>query len=326
MKKLCFLSHSQDPDGIISQALLIKHVYQEYGTTVSFDQYLLDYPELYYFFHETNLDKYTQIFISDFGLNESVIEDERIVHLAKQKKIYYFDHHELSEQRKLFFRKQFVMFYSNDELCASEILANVFFEQNDYVEFLKCVARSYDFDIKGDAYKISERLRRIIAVSDDFTRKELVKDIACGRCFDKHEFSQAYIELEEKAKKIENLAYQQINETIEKISVNDIKIVIAYAPKILYMKPAMRYLEIECSDCNIAILLTQDVSNILIGSIKRILEIDDLVLNYCMSKGGGGRGAAGGYNFGKNITIEKYNTYKDIIFEDFKNYVFQELS
>jgi|GEM_PF-6983473 oligoribonuclease NrnB/cAMP/cGMP phosphodiesterase (DHH superfamily) len=319
MTKHCVISHSQDPDGIIAQALILMYIKRTYDGIQSIDNFLLDYPELPEFFSNKSFEKYNYIYILDLPLSEKAISDERLEQISKSSSLMCYDHHIISDNRKVLLNRICMKFAITEDKCTSRIITELLQLNSEYALFLSDIAQSYDFNISGAGFTIAEKLRRIISCSSKEDLGELIDDITNNNWLDNNmNLRFKYKVKEESVLKEEIKAYKIIDETAETFILGSKKIVIAFSPKILYMKPGMRYLETRYNDLDGVILLCEGKSNVLLGGINNVSEKIVPMLPYCIYKGGGGRNNAGGFTIEEIISQNNYKDLKEEIITDFR--------
>ncbi|MUG45290.1 hypothetical protein [Paenibacillus woosongensis] len=305
-EKVLLISHSKDPDGIISQALIIKHLrLTSPSEAMDLECRLLDYSQLAVFFNNSIFDGFEKIFISDLPLVEQALSDEQLISLSEKARLYYFDHHYLSTDREKLLNRLCFQFVRQGGVSASELIFRAFSFSDDESLALSKIAHSFDFNIRNEYFAIGERIMKLINGMQDSDKLLFVQDIAQGIWMSNGQLSEKYQRREQEIQLCIEQAYHVVEKTRKEVEICGHLIAIAYSPQILYMKLGMRYLESISPNCSAILLLTEGESNLLFSSLQNLPENVIPVLPFCIYKKGGGRDNAGGFSVG--ITINKRN-------------------
>ncbi|PKM93603.1 MAG: hypothetical protein CVU84_14635 [Firmicutes bacterium HGW-Firmicutes-1] len=320
MREVCIISHSGDPDGIFSQALLLKHTRNAVSRIHSF---MIENDEIIQLLKRDEIRNCSELYIADLPLNEAAITDSELLELLSDKDLYYYDHHYLSNSRDNLLKNICKVYLREEAVCAAKIISRVLFPLEPYPEFVSEIAQACDFNIINDRFWVGQKLRRIISVISIDERDELVDDIIRGTWFDGMNLHEKYVAKESEANKLEKAAIMFMNEMTELFEIKDYKFAISYASQILYMKPGLSNLAVCNPQCDAVIVLYEGKSDVLLTAALGINANAIPILEYCVYKGGGGRNNAGGYKLEKEkiISRENYLEIKNHIIKDFTEYL-----
>ncbi len=328
------LHHGEDPDGLIADALLSAYC----------EDVLQEYPAGHYAFRYDTLPDLlprvvsaaekahpSQIFIADINLNPETVEKEwgvlldrlvkscSLVHL-EQPQVYWFDHHQETEQQKEdYLRRGIEVIYSSQQ-CASLLIAkHLGLDQNLYFHRLASIAQAHDYAKPGqmnEPLRLGNLLEGIIALanaeSNDCLLRRLSRDLRVGRCladgtsltpfWEKH--AQRYDQLKPEA-------MRKMEESVVLERVGDYQVLFALAPPILSQKPAPRHLREKYTDADVIVCLfaAPYQNHLVLGKKDSPLDL----VQFCRSRGGGGRGNAGGFRREKMVTEVGYPAVREEI-------------
>ncbi len=331
MTKPLILFHSEDPDGVISAALLTRALGSD----------LVYVPVGYYNvvkqFEDTaknvSSDRPENIYISDLSINNSLALSGSsygtLEQLAMAAPTVWFDHHpntqtHMEELERRGFR--FVTDFSNQK-CASSLVQDHFGLKDEYSQELVDIALAHDLNLKDSSpLQRGELLQKIISMylydNDEMDRLAIM--LADAEVWDRE--GNLHPKLVKKVERYEELTVP----ALEKLYHDSKDLILphpkqngftikmsGYGKSILPMKDTARMFFEKYKDprpeiCafDVYILIRGYPTNhILVYSDPNSISSFDPV-KFCQENGGGGRGNMGGFNWDEPITIINFEKVK----------------
>ncbi|CCI20946.1 hypothetical protein MICAH_10006 [Microcystis aeruginosa PCC 9809] len=312
--KTHIITHSKDPDGILSHVLIRMHLGRERNFSYAF----LDYPQLKDYFLQAELDSFSSIFLADLPLKERDISTPKLELLSQKVQLHYFDHHVTSRERFHLLSQLCYRFYWKKNICTSKIITEVLLPTDSYAKLLAEIAQAFDFEVPNQYFSIGIQLNRIINALTSTELAQITDCIIAQDWLSNQELKPPYRELHEQLLAQEKQAYQIVESTKEVHTIIDRKVALAYAPKNLYMKPGIHYLKKISPGCDGAILFFEQQANVVASSLDHKGETYIPILPFCLYQGGGGRNNAGGFILDEVITWENYAKHKQQVLASFR--------
>ncbi|NHK29996.1 MAG: hypothetical protein FK730_01505 [Asgard group archaeon] len=274
------ISHSIDPDGIGSQAILHRYFKELNIEPISF---LADYYNFEKVFQEALKLEPSVLIISDIGLNRKVINKiiEPLRNLKARK--IWIDHHKAPNDLKELLNEALDEFIHDTSICAAELVQKRFMPNDEISKKIAQIAHNGDFDV-------ADRLADIYYTLIDYHRYsaedlERIRDIFIEGNFEDpkimEEFLGAYRVFEAERDRIKN--------ELEVITLGGKTISVAYSHLIPRGKMTKYLAEISKEDINLAI----DTTNFRIGLRSESIDVAAIAVKF----GGGGHKHRSGFTF-----------------------------
>ncbi len=322
------LTHSEDPDGIIAHALLIralgiKEINPENHFFARYDRLADDFGKL-----ERRVQDVpkSSVYIADIGLNGQLAAAggrpyaclEGIALAAEEK--FWVDHHETTLKHGEALSRMGFQLHYNSERCAALLIRDIFGLQGEYESELAQIAQAHDHKKPGSA---SERvvkgneIEKVIALANErldySTMHKLTLGLAQGKAVD-HDFNlqgewrDHVVEFDTRTV----AAYRELESSIVVEEVAGLRVLFAHSPAILSQKPALEYLQTNhsrASDMYVCFFRPPVRNHIILrkqGSNFPAVEL-------CGSLGGGGRGNGGGFSTVEDVDAARISMYTAMI-------------
>jgi oligoribonuclease NrnB/cAMP/cGMP phosphodiesterase (DHH superfamily) len=285
--KVVNISHSIDPDGLGSQAIIYRY-FKELNITPT--GLLADYYNFIDVLKEALSYEPNVLIISDIGINKrSFPEVLALLKQVKGKKIW-IDHHQVTEEQKRILEEILDEFIHDTRVCAAELVHQRFMPNDEISKRIAEIGHNGDFDIKD---KISEMLYTLI----DFYRYEPEKLVEIRGFLERGEFTSSALRARylEAYKKFE-AEKDRIKKTYKKRTIGGKTIAIAESP-ILPRGKVTKFLH-SISDADI--ILAVDPTKNRIGLRSDKYDVAKVAAFF----GGGGHKHRSGFN------------HKDVLTED----------
>lgn len=309
MNKVCVITHGEDADGIISNALLQKYVLDK-NPQANINMVLATHDTLKYNIKEIMDKDYDEIYFADLPIESDVISDSELINLARNKKIFYFDHHYISPVREDLLNKLCCMVYKDEKNCATQIIRSVLFN-NDEFATLGEIAQATDFNLVNQYYGLGDKLRRIIDYNDSKRMNKVIEYIRKDIFFTRDTVHEEFREIEEDVRQKEDRALQNMLQSCKCVKIGKYQCVIGVAEDIIYMKFAMINLALNYPKADLVGVLGFKRKNVGLSQALGKLGSEIPVMEICASQKGGGRNNAGGYLLKEEVTYENYEYYMD---------------
>ncbi len=312
--RISIISHSEDLDGLISAALLLKFLGERDKADVNIS--LCNHEQVCNVLKENLEENFDQIYILDLPfVYLSMIEKNNNV-----KKIYYYDHHLIPNETQIRLEKICSVVFLDEYYCTSEIIVKQYDEViSSYEQKLVLLAKTMDFMLENEVSDLCITLAKIIGMLNKDQLVELVYDLMDEAVFDsenklfsKYQIYKDIVENREKKMILKIAKYMKI------IKVRKIKVAVTLIDeeKINY-KYIYAYMYKKNSDKNVKLYILFDIKtgHVLVSKTKRCKE-NYFIENYCMEKGGSGRQDAGGFKMKKFVGQNNYIEVTRILVEE----------
>ncbi|MDP3639843.1 MAG: hypothetical protein Q8R53_01420 [Nanoarchaeota archaeon] len=325
------IAHAEDPDGLISRALLLRalliddkdmqdHVFVRYDRLVESFQEAVEKSRM----HE-------RLYVADLSVNDRLLQAEGdsalLDQLVSGKTLHWFDHHDGTAAHQKELTKRGITVQYHKDKCASLLVAQHFLLGHPYEKMLARIAQASDYPgpmHQPAAVRLGNDLEKIIAVANETMDYRGLLDLACDlrdeKCFDRQmQLSPAWQEQVNTFTRRESQAYAELKESVEMISQGDRRIVFGYASPLLSPKPGPSYLREQYRDIAevFICLFKPPVRNHLIFICE---DSSFPVVPFVQSLGGGGRGNGGGFTLDYDVTPENYLQIKEMLLEKMEKY------
>jgi oligoribonuclease NrnB/cAMP/cGMP phosphodiesterase (DHH superfamily) len=274
------ISHSIDPDGIGSQAILHRYFKELNIKPISF---LADYYNFEKIFQEALKLNPSVLIISDIGLNRKVINEiiEPLRNLEARK--IWIDHHKAPSDLKELIKEAVDEFIHDISICAAELVQKRFLPNDEISKKIAEIAHNGDFDVP-------DRLADIYYTLIDYYRYsvedlERIRDIFIEGKFEDPKIMEEYLG----AYRVFEAERDRIKNELEVITLGGKTISFAYSHLIPRGKMTKYLAEISEEDINLAI----DTTNFRIGLRSESIDVAAVAAKF----GGGGHKHRSGFTF-----------------------------
>ncbi|HLC97244.1 MAG TPA: hypothetical protein VJC21_00465 [Candidatus Nanoarchaeia archaeon] len=325
------IAHAEDPDGLISRALLQRALLIDDKDPQ--DHIFVRYDRLVESFQEAveKARTHKAIYVADLSINDRLLQRDGDSALLEQlvsgKTLHWFDHHDSTAAHHQELIEQGITVQYHKDKCASLLVAHYFCLGHPYEKMLGRVAQASDYPGSlhdPAAVRLGNGLERIIALANETMDYGCLLDLACDlrdeKCFDRQmQLSSKWQEHLAAFIRRESQAYAELTESVQVISQDDRQIVFGYASPLLSPKPGPSYLREQYRDiAEIFICLFKPpVRNHLIFICE---DSSFPVVPFVRSLGGGGRENGGGFTLDYDVTPENYPQVKEMLLEKMEKY------
>jgi len=285
--KVVSISHSIDPDGIGSQAIIFRYFRELKIEPIGF---LADYYNIVEVFNQALEEEPNVLIISDIGVNESYLYDiiEPLKKLNARK--IWIDHHKIADEHKELLMDALDEFIHDTRNCAAELVQQRFMPNDEISKKIAKIAHNGDFDIP-------DRLANIFYTLIDYHRYSMddlikVREMFAKGDFEDERLTNSYLE----AYKVFEAERDRIKDTRKIITIAEKTIAIADSALLPRGKVTKFLSEIGAQDIYLAI----DTTNFRIGLRSDNCDVAAIAREF----GGGGHKHRSGF------------TYKDAIDEE----------
>ncbi len=329
------ITHSADPDGVVSNALLVSLIkLRDADYQVGF----ADYPNLKEVIAQAaGREERESLFIADLTLNERPVPDAILRPLLENHLVYYFDHHPLSSEKRVAELKKgcAVFKHTSAQQCASLLLLSHFgLRKSKPHKFMALVAQSMDYPgtVDFEIELLGRQMNRIIRPESGLDLTGIVEKLADSLLTGKEwyatygnrylftgEWDDAYKKV---AKQIDE-AQKSLEASITIHPMGGLKIACAKIPKILYMKDGLHHLRAREGHADLFFCFYEGMDSF-IGDHHNGKFQDEgqlPLLPFIRTKGGGGRENSGGFNFQGITDNSNYQPRRDLVLEEFAKYL-----
>ncbi|HUT81642.1 MAG TPA: DHH family phosphoesterase [Candidatus Bathyarchaeia archaeon] len=285
--KVVSISHSIDPDGIGSQAIIFRY-FRELG--IEPVGFLADYNNFADVLEDAIKENPTVLIVSDLGLNSKVIQAiiEPMKNLQARK--IWIDHHNAPTELKELIIEMTDEFIHDTTICAAELTQKRFMPEDNISKKIAQIGHNGDFDIK-------DRLTTIFYTLIDYYRfstKDLIRirEMLVKGDFDNKEIFEEYLA----AYKVFEAERDRIRKELKSIIIDNKTIAIAYSSLLPRGKITKFLSEISEDD----ILLAIDTTNFRIGLRSEKYDVAAVAAKF----GGGGHKHRSGFTFKDALTTD----------------------
>ncbi|MBN1330433.1 MAG: hypothetical protein JXA54_13245 [Candidatus Heimdallarchaeota archaeon] len=283
--KVVSISHSVDPDGIGSQAIIFRY-FRELG--IEPVGFLADYHNFSEVLSTALKEEPSVLIISDIGLNAAVVQ--AVIEQTKNLQIrkIWIDHHKAPPDLKDQIREVTEEFIHDTTVCAAELTQKRFMPEDETSKKIAQIGHNGDFDIH-------DRLANIFYTLIDyyrFSEKDLIRirEMLIKGDFTSREISEEYLV----AYKVFEAERDRIRKELRTINIDNKTIAIAYSSILPRGKITKFLSEISNDD----ILLAIDTTNFRIGLRSEKYDVATVASKF----GGGGHKHRSGFTFKDAIT------------------------
>ncbi len=283
--KVVSISHSIDPDGIGSQAIIFRY-FRELG--IEPVGFLADYHNFSEVLTTALKEEPTVLIISDIGLNQEVIQSfiEQTKDLQLRK--IWIDHHKAPDNFKKQIKEVTEEFIHDTTVCAAELTQKRFMAEDNISKKIAQIGHNGDFDVH-------DRLANIFYTMIDyyrFSNDDLIRirEMLVKGDFESKEITEEYLA----AYKVFEAERDRIRKELKLIIIDNKSIAIAYS-SILPRGKMTKFLS-EISDADV--LLSIDTTNFRIGLRSDKYDVASIAAKF----GGGGHKHRSGFTFNKALT------------------------
>jgi len=325
------IHHAEDPDGIISAALLQRYQQTALGNSVlqaslvpksinvpaRYDRLVESFSSLLEVVQKENI---SPVYVADINPNPHLMKSGLVEQLAQAAEIHWIDHHTGTEQQQEYFSKMGIQVTYDATKCASLLLVRTLNLTSPYLQRLAKIAQLHDYhsnskDTDSPEAKLGVELEKIICLAnaheDAFILRRLIEDLSVGSCFYEDELQPQWRHLANEYDHEKVNALRGLENSIELVKVKNYQVLIAHAPALLSQKPAIWYLKQK--DPDILVCFFQPPCRNHILDKRKDVPLDVPAL--CTAFGGGGRGTGGGFSVSEDLTPERYVQLKEQILQ-----------
>ncbi len=275
----------------------------------------------------------SNVYIADIGLNGQLTNAggspyallDRIA--SRAGIVHWIDHHETTLGHRELLRLMNAQLYYNSERCAALLIYDMFDLPGRYEHELAHIAQAHDHKKPGSTagrVKVGNELEKIIALAnlklDYEMMMKLTVSLAQDTCFDSHfmlqgEWGKYSVEFDTCSVS----AYRELESSIVVEEVAGLRVLFAYSPAILSMKPALEYMQVNYTE-NVDLYFCVFRSPARNHLILKRPNLDFPVIQVASDFGGGGRGNGGGFSTVYDVTPVEYTNLKTKIVEKIVQY------
>ena len=332
MKPL-YISHAEDPDGIISLALKMRY-YSSMGNPVAGQHIFVRYDRIVEAFQEAaaKVDGYDLVFVTDINPNPRLVKAggayfSLIERLAANKMVFWYDHHDGSQKHMDKLTEVGVSVNHDESQCAAMLIykaQNQFLPSgtipDPYERKLAKIAQPHDYKNTSSDHpniKIGNELEKIIALANENLNYSLLFDLSCAlqneKCFNEDfnllpSWQQYSTEFDRRSEE----AYRELDHTVEITTTGDHKVLFGYSSPLLSQKPGSFHLRQKYqknADVFVCLFKSPTRNHIVLKNENSNFPIISLL----QSLGGGGRGNGGGFSLDYDITPQNYAAIKEML-------------
>jgi len=332
MKPL-YINHAEDPDGIISLALKMRH-HSSQSKPLAGQHIFVRYDRIAEAFKEAvaKVDNYDLVSVADIDANPRLVKAggsdfSLIEQLAANKLVSWYDHHDGTQKHADKLTELGVSVIHDKNQCAAMLIDqahNKFLPQgiapDPYERKLAKIAQAHDYkNISSDHpnIQVGNQLEKIIALANESLDYDLLLYLSFALaeeyCFDE-DFKllpqwQDYVNQFDQRSEA---AYKELDKTVEINPVGDHRILFGYSSPLLSQKPGSFYLRQKYkqqADVFVCLFKSPTRNHIILKNENSNYPVISLLENL----GGGGRGNGGGFSLDYDITSENYQTVKEML-------------
>ena len=293
--KVVSISHSIDPDGIGSQAIIFRYFRELKIEPIGF---LADYHNFVEVFQQALSENPNVLIISDIGINKSYFYEiiEPLKKLEARK--IWIDHHKISKKERTVLLDAIDEFIHDTKYCAAELVQKRFMPNDEISKKIATIGHNGDFDVP-------DRLSNIFYTLIDYYRqsmKDLVKvrEMFAKGDFEDEEFINCYLE----AYKVFEAERDRIKNTKKVITIAGLTIAVAESDLLPRGKVTKFLSEIGAQDIYLAI----DTTNFRIGLRSDNFDVAALAAKF----DGGGHKHRSGFTY-KGALDEELNLDEEFL-------------
>lgn len=293
--KVVSISHSIDPDGIGSQAIIFRYFRELKIEPIGF---LADYHNFVEVFQQALDEKPNVLIISDIGINKSYFYDiiEPLKELQARK--IWIDHHKVSDKERTILLDTLDEFIHDTKYCAAELVQKRFMPNDEISKKIATIGHNGDFDVP-------DRLSNIFYTLIDYYRQSMedlikVREMFAKGDFEDEEFINCYLE----AYKVFEAERDRIKNTKKVITIAGFTMAVAESALLPRGKVTKFLSEIGAQDIYLAI----DTTNFRIGLRSDNFDVAALAAKF----DGGGHKHRSGFTY-KGALDEELNLDEEFL-------------
>lgn len=335
MKPL-IIAHAEDPDGIISRALLMRRFSLGGKNAETFEHIFVRYDRIVEAFEQA-VGKSDLIYVADVNVNPRLRTAggsefallEKIMGSYQNTQVSWFDHHDGTLKHEDALAQLGIIPYYRPNQCAALLIAQVYSSlKNPYDRKLVQIAQAHDYNNSNDHENIAigNELEKIIAVANEKLDYDLLLrlsgDLAEEKCFDeRYSLRPEWRYYVEKFNQRKAEAYQELDNSVEIVKIGPYRVLFGYSSPLLSQKSGPSHLRKKFEkDSDIFVCLFKSPVQNHIVSINKVSTFS--VIPFVQSLGGGGDETrnAGGFTLDYDITPENYQNVKEMLLSQIKKY------
>ena len=278
--KVVSISHSIDPDGIGSQAIIFRYFRELNIEPVGF---LADYYNFVEVFEKATAEKPDVFIVSDIGVNGTFLYEiiEPLKNLKARK--IWIDHHKISDEHRELLLEAIDEFVHDTKVCAAELVQQRFMPEDEISKQIAKIGHNGDFDI-------DDRLANIFYTLIDYHRYSMddlleVREMFAKGDFEDEKLTNAYLE----AYKVFEAERDRIKVKRKILTLGDKTVAVAESALLPRGKVTKFLSEIGAQDIYLAI----DTTNFRIGLRSDNIDVAIVARKF----GGGGHKHRSGFTY-----------------------------
>ena len=315
------ITHGEDPDGIISAALLnryLKNDKQYYF--VSYARQTADFSEA--ILRINGGDTY----LADLNMNPHLISDQGDLlkeMIKKSNFLVWIDHHEGTKKYSDYLHRLGARVIQGEGVCSAKLVHQEFLVGDCLSSWLSSIAQAHDYGVVSPELGLGEQLQKVISFynhSLDYKGlRGLVETLSRdGSWQQRGRLAPDLEKVIEKYCPLAENAVQSMKKREEFLDISGRRIMVTYADAIIYHKDTLRNLKKEYTGKADAYLVAfgEPAGNVL---FFRDSSSDFSPIDFCVSMGGGGREGDGG--FSRSVDENNFNAAKAEIMDRLQEYL-----
>ena len=274
------ISHSIDPDGIGSQAILFRYFRELQIEPIAF---LADYYNFKETVEKALKHKPNVLIISDIGINKSFLSDVIELLRGSSARKIWIDHHKITDEDKNLMESILDEFVHDTTVCAAELVQKRFMPNDEISKKIAKIGHDGDFDIQNRLADIFYTLIDFYRFSEE--KLEKVRDYFIEGDFEDSRLVAEYLD----AYKVFEAEKDRIKLNVKELTIVEKTIAIADSALLPRGKVTKFLSEISQAD----ILMAIDTNNFRIGLRSDNFDVAALAMEF----NGGGHKHRSGFIF-----------------------------
>lgn len=323
--KLLLVAHAEDPDGIISRALLMRQF------PSGKDNVFVRYDRIAEAFEEavTKSSGCNSVYVADVNPNPRLVSSgfALMEKLSYGREVYWFDHHDATLRNKDRMAKLGIKVHHDEHHCAAMIIAQHYNLFDPYAKKIAKIAQAHDYKKQSKEARntqIGNELEKVIAIANETLNYglllQLSEDLAEEKCFNKiYNLRPEWQQHVDKFNRRELEAYKDLDDSVEISKIGPYRVLFGYSSPLLSQKPGPFHLRDKFErDSDIFVCLFKSpVRNHMVLTNN---GVSFPVVPFVQSLGGGGRDNGGGFTLDYDITSENYKPVKEMLLSQMDKY------
>ncbi len=320
------ITHRDDPDGLISMALLARASDSVINPS---DHCLISYDSDESALRKAlaDIESNGVICVADINFSQRLRQaggsDWALLRELRQKAtVKWFDHHDGTKQQQPGLERLGVEVYhpGDKKICAAVLVARAMNCHGDYNHTLAGIAQAHDYqtDLLNRAesknLRLGHKLQKIISLansrSDLSMLLELVSGLKSETVLSSSSLARRWEQVVAESEKEAASAYQKLETSVERREIAGYQVAFGYCPAILSQKPGWKHLQStvgDIADIYVCLFAPPVRNHIIIQREGSVFPLEKL-LTYL---GGGGRNGGGGYSVNYDLSAESLSLEKD---------------